>query len=102
MFRSLLQRPKDVVFEGLNEESLVVEVENDEEEEEERIQREVGELLEEERILEREWKSKNEVKVCVCVVDGRNILAKGERYFLQFVVIKGTKWLIKGFTLDKT
>ena len=35
VFRSLLQRPKDVVFEGVSEESLVMEVENDEEDEEE-------------------------------------------------------------------
>ena len=30
-----LQRPKDVVFEGLSEKSLVMEVENEEEDEEE-------------------------------------------------------------------
>ena len=35
VFRSYLQRPKDVVFEGFGEESLVMELENDEEGEEE-------------------------------------------------------------------
>ena len=35
VFRSLLQRPKDVVFEGLSEGSLVMEVEKEEEDEEE-------------------------------------------------------------------
>ena len=33
MFESFLQRPKDVVFEGLSEEVLVMEVENVEEDE---------------------------------------------------------------------
>ena len=48
VFRSCLQRPKDVVFEGLSEEGLVIEVENGEEdeEEEERMQREVREFRE--------------------------------------------------------
>ena len=32
VFESFLQRPKDVVFEGLSEEGLVMEVENEEEE----------------------------------------------------------------------
>ena len=45
VFRSLLQRPKDVVFEGLSEGSLVIEVEKEEdEEEEERMWRDVGEF----------------------------------------------------------
>ena len=34
VFDSCFQRPKDVIFEGLSEESLVMEVENDEEDEE--------------------------------------------------------------------
>ena len=33
VFDSCLQRPKDVIFEGLSEEGLVIEVENDDEEE---------------------------------------------------------------------
>ena len=39
LFESFLQRPKEVVFEGLSEESLVMEVENveEDEKEEERI-----------------------------------------------------------------
>ena len=35
VFESFLQRPKDVVFEGLSEEGLVMEVENGEEDKEE-------------------------------------------------------------------
>ena len=35
MFDSYLQRPKDVIFEELSEESLVMEVENDEEDDDE-------------------------------------------------------------------
>ena len=31
MFKSFLQRPNDVIFEGLSEEGLVMEMENDEE-----------------------------------------------------------------------
>ena len=35
VFDSCLQRPKEVIFEGLGEKGLVMEVENDEEDEEE-------------------------------------------------------------------
>ena len=68
VFRSLLQRPKDVVFEGLSEGSLVMEVEKEEEdeEEEERMQREVGEFgskRENDMTQNENWMS-----VCVVVV----------------------------------
>ena len=60
VFDSCLQRPKDVIFERLSEEGLVMEVENGEEEQ--RMQREVGEF-----VFKRENRMTQNENVCVCV-----------------------------------
>ena len=83
VFESFLQRPKDVVFEGLSEEGLVIEVENgekDEEEEEERMQREVREF---ENKRENDMKQKMKMDGCV-VVCGRSLLSTWGEIFSSF------------------
>ena len=81
VFKSFLQRPKNVIFEGLSEEGLVMVVV-------EKGGRRRRRVLLKERMLERElyvWKMKW-VWVCTCVVAVGFYLVYG-RYFVDFVLI---------------
>ena len=67
VFESCLQRPKDVIFEGLSSEGLIMVVWGKEEENEEEEGRE---SLEDLRVRERTEVEKRKVDVCVCRVHG--------------------------------
>ena len=83
VFESCLQRPKYVIFEGLNEEGLVMVVENDEEDEEEEEEN-CRETLENLWARERMRYCKNEVNVCVLAMSFKWV---GWRCFACFFVL---------------
>ena len=81
VFDSCLQRPKDVIFEGLNEEGLVMM----------KKKKKCREKLESLRGLKREWKCENEnecVSLCVFVCMVVTCRWVWGDIFVSFVLIK--------------